>query len=214
MAAEVVSVMDISVIIPTIKGREVALERALLSVSFQDTRFDWHALVELDTLGEGPAVMRNRGAMKAQGEWLAFLDDDDELKSGHLDKLMNHALETGVDVVYPWFDIVKGARIRNDLDPLRRFGHVFDGDALARSNYIPVTALVRSEKFREVGGFPIPGSQEWPHKDCEDWALWLALHRAGAKFSHLPERTWVWNWHSRNTSGLPYRASKMYGEGE
>jgi len=28
---------------------------------------------------------------------------------------------------------------------------------------------------------------------CEDWGLWLALLDAGAAFSHLPQRTWIWH---------------------
>jgi len=91
-------------------------------------------------------------------------------------------------------------------------GQPFDPAALRESNYIPVTALVRATRFVQVGGFPEPNSEDWPHPDCEDWALWLRLLDAGAKFSHLPERTWTWEWHGRNTSGRPDRVERYYGE--
>src|SRR3546814_14405548 len=73
------------------------------------------------------------------------------------------------------------------------FGQEFDPAALQANNFIPVTALVRTSLFVAVGGFPQPGSEAWPHADCEDWGLWQRLLAPGAPFSHLPERTWTWH---------------------
>ena len=152
----------------------------------------------------------SRGAVRA------FLDDDDEFKPGHLTKLVRHADKIGADVVYPWFDLLIGGVLRNDRKVLTingrdAFEEPFNPDALQKNNFIPVTALVRREMFLQVGGFPSPNTSEWPHPDCEDWGLWLRLRDAGAVFSHLPERTWIWRWHMKSTSGRPDNAKRLYG---
>lgn len=209
---------DVTVIIPTIPGREALLERAMMSIRGEDIAFA--VCVSADRNGAGPAVARTSAVrnMVTKSPWLAFLDDDDEFKPGHLTKLVRHAEETRAEVVYPWFDINFMGEIHNELDPLLlngspAFGQEFDGSGLDVNNFIPVTALVNRHAFEEVGGFPLPMSPEWPHQDCEDWGLWLRLRDEGAVFSHLPERSWIWHWHSRNTSGRPDRAKELYGRG-
>jgi glycosyltransferase involved in cell wall biosynthesis len=204
-----------TVIIATIPGREDLLKRAVASVSAQTFK-DYEVIVEADLNREGPAVVRNRAASGATGEFIAILDDDDEFKPEHLARLVQHAEETGADVVYPWFDLIRGGVNRNDwqfllIDGKPAFGQPFNGDALRRGNYIPVTALVRRSMFEQVGGFPSPGTPEWPHAECEDWGMWLRLLDAGAKFSHLPERTWIWDHHGKNTSGRVDNAARLYG---
>ena len=210
---------DVLVVIATIAGREELLERALKSIRGEEVPFA--VIVERDVKGQGPAVVRNRGVAFGIQEygfapWIAFLDDDDEFKPGHLTKLVRHAEATDADVVYPWFDLKYGPSIDNSKDPLAMngepaFGQAFDPTVLDTGNFIPVTTLVSTSMFRLVGGFPIPGSEEWPHMDCEDWALWRKLRDNGATFSHLPERTWQWNVHGKNTSGRPDAAKRIYG---
>lgn len=207
------------IVIPTIRGRETLLRRAIKSIQEEDMLVA--GAIEVDTEGQGPAFCRNLAVLNtlnagADPEFIAFLDDDDELHPGHIGKMLAHADATGADVVYPWFDLNVGGRIDNSRDPLLMngapaFGQGFDPAALTANNFIPVTALVRTSMFVAVGGFPQPLSDEWPHPDCEDWGLWKRLLAFGAKFSHLPERTWTWHWHGKNTSGRPDRAKTIYG---
>jgi glycosyltransferase involved in cell wall biosynthesis len=211
--------LDVLVVIPTIAPRADMLKRAVGSVRGEQVSYEIWA--EPDHDGSGPAVVRNRAVAKAAqddiaSEYLAFLDDDDMFKPGHLTKCIEHAQETGADVVYPWFDLIRQGVNRNDwnfllIDGKPAFGQSFNPEALRRGNYIPVTALVRRSLFEQVGGFPSPGTPEWPHTECEDWGLWLRLLDAGAKFSHLPERSWIWDHHSKNTSGRPDNAARIYG---
>lgn len=167
--------------IPTLPSRAEQLVRALWSVHGQTyPAADVH--VVLDEHREGAAATRNRGLELVQTEWVAFLDDDDELKPHHLRACARHMALTDADLVYPGFD---------GEDPTGMFGKAFDPLLLARRNYIPVTVLTRTELVRAVGGFenhPDPDG-----KPCEDWGLWLKLLDAGASFSHLPQRTWVWH---------------------
>jgi hypothetical protein len=63
--------------------------------------------------------------------------------------------------------------------------------------------LERTEAVRAAGGF-----QAHPDENgdpCEDWGLWLAMHAQGAKFGHLPVKTWLWNNDADSTRGRPDR---------
>lgn len=191
---------DITVVIPSIPPRGDMLRRALASVTRQ-TLPPATVVIEFDHDHEGPAVMRNRALEKVNTEYVAFLDDDDQFRPQHLQLLHACAEETSADLVYPWFDVIS-YRATPGWDPLGRFGMQFDPDQLDTANYIPVTVLARTKVIRDVGGF-VNKSEEGA--TCEDWGCWLRLRDAGARFVHLPQRTWLWNWHNNNTSGLPSR---------
>lgn len=192
----------VAVIIATIPPRAGLLAEALTSVLAQTRPAD-EIRVVTDTAGDGPAATRNWALRPCSADWVAFLDDDDTWKPGHLEALVGCAEQTGADLVYPWFDVVGGT------DPFPdRFGQPFDDDAavaLRDTNWIPVTFLARRALLDQVGGFPTPGTH--PHADQEEWALQLRLLDIGATFVHLPERTWRWrHWHG-NTSGRPWTQS-------
>jgi hypothetical protein len=174
--------MRITLIIPTIPGREELLERAVTSAMSQTLQAAVH--VELDSTRSGAAATRNRALGTVDTEFVAFLDDDDELKPNHLRACARHTTLTGADVVYPGYDTVGD-------DPVGCFGVPFDPYLIRQRNYIPVTTLCRTDLVRRAGGFqPHPDENGDP---CEDWGLWLALLASGAKFSHLPQRTWIWH---------------------
>lgn len=182
---------SVTVVIPTHLPRLSGgwTRRAVASV-FSQTRPADALIVELDVNKEGSAVTRNRGLAKVTTEWVAFLDSDDQFKANHLERLLATAEETGADVVYSAPEWV-------GRDPVAlRFGLPFDADALRQANYIPVTSLVRTELAWKSGGFTCP-----PGTVFDDWGFYLALLDLGAEFVHLPERTWVWNFHGSNTAG-------------
>lgn len=186
----------VTAVIPTIPPRATYLRRALDSVRAQS-----HAVsgtsIYVDHQHIGAAAARNRALAAANTEWVAFLDDDDEWRPDHILTLTMGAADTGADVLYPWFDVVSG----NPFDPWPGvFGRPFDPEDLARRNYIPVTVLARTEAVRDVGGFEPYGDQT--ESACDDWGLWRKLLTAGARFHHVPERTWLWHWHGQHTSGL------------
>jgi hypothetical protein len=59
--------------------------------------------------------------------------------------------------------------------------------------------LARTDAVRAAGGFQAHPDE---HGDpCEDWGLWLAMHRLGASFYHLPQKTWQWNLAPGSTRG-------------
>lgn len=194
---------DITVVIPTVPPRAKLLDRAVRSVERQ-TLPGALVVVETDTDREGPAVVRNRGVEQVVTPWVAFLDDDDELLPQHLVTLASAATDTGADLVWPWFEVIGGS----DPFPQHR-GRQWDP---ADPHQIPITVLLRTGLFREVGGFRTvtEGPTDRDGNRCgEDFDLWLRLSAAGAVFHHVDEITWRW-WHWRgpeggNSSGLPSR---------
>lgn len=186
----------VSVVIPSIPPRAKLLHRALDSVLAQRYTAD-AIVVEVDRDHRGAAQTRNRGLAKVTTEWVAFLDDDDTMGPDHLADLMEFADDhQGVDLVYPWFTVVNG------FDPFPQYeGAPFDPSVLEYANHIPVTVLARTEVVRAAGGFQPLGP---PTNPCDDWGCWKAMLALGARFAHLPQRTWSWFWHADfggNTSG-------------
>jgi glycosyltransferase involved in cell wall biosynthesis len=192
--------VSVTVCIPSIPTRAPLAARALRSVLAQ-TRPPDAIAVSIDWDRLGAAGNRDRAWRMAGTEWVAFLDDDDELLPEHLEHLLDVAQRTGADVVYPWHRIIGPDGVTQLPDLLGAQGKKFDPDEFERRNYIPITVLVRRSLLVEVDGFPEPCSAEWPYPDNEDWGLWRRLVAAGAVFHHTPQVTWIWHHHGRNTSG-------------
>lgn len=192
---------EITVVIPTIPGREADLARALHSVSCQTLPTE-HVIVVCDRDGEGAAATRQRALEMVVTPWVAFLDDDDWFAPIHLERMLAHALETGADFVYSWFQTVPPG-----LDPFphTHFTRDFDPDDPIETT---ITTLVRTGLAQQVGFKPLERGE---NNGGEDRYFTLGCLAAGAFISHLKERTWYWNMHGRNTSGLASNARRFYG---
>lgn len=183
----------VTLVIPTLPSRAALLYRALASVAAQ-TYGPAAVIVEPDLDGQGAAATRNRALERVVTPLVAFLDDDDELYPNHLERCVWYACARSADLVYPGYDVVGG------VDPVGLFGEVFNAGLLRQRNFIPVTAVARTESVRAAGGFQ-------PHPDvngapCEDWGLWLAMAEQGADIAHLAEKTWRWHIHDGQTAGV------------
>lgn len=182
-----------TVVIPSIPTRTDFLERAVQSVRAQ-THQPAAIEIEIDHHRTGAAATRQRALDRVTTEYVAFLDDDDAFLPEHLEKCLQALAASGADLVYPWF-VPTGCETPLGPHPLP-----FDPAALRRGNYIPVTVLVRTDAVRRAGGFAPEIPDAVPH---EDWGLWLRMLDQGARFTHLPDVTWVWNHHGANTGGRP-----------
>jgi hypothetical protein len=200
-----VAVTTVAVAIPTIPPRRVLLTRALGSVIRQAAVPANEIHVTVDTLHEGAVPTRNRAWRAATTDWVAFLDDDDELEPWHLEACLGHANLTGADLVYPMFEVVGGT------NPFTHFGHPWDPDHPVQTT---ITILIRRALLEKLDGYREPGDQsdENGHRAGEDFDLVCRANDAGAKIAHLPVPTWKWHHHGMgspgvpgNTSGLPSR---------
>lgn len=193
---------DVTVVIPHIPTRRDMLLRALDSVTAQ-TVAPAAVSVAVDNHRCGSADTRNRALSAASTGWVAFLDDDDELGPQHIELLAGHAEASGADVVYSGCTVLDAhGRPVPPQEEWGRFGLPFDPDLLRRYSWLPVTSLVRTELARQVGGFTRP-----PGSPYDDWGFYLRLLEAGARFVHLPVRTWTWHHWGHGTAGVPGNTS-------
>lgn len=205
---------DVTVLIPTIEGREALLERALASVTRQQVK-PAHVVVQLDRERVGAAGCRNLGLTHVDTEFVAFLDDDDEMLPNHLKVLVRGANSSHADLIFTYPEFVGGTdslACINDagewiMAPVHVPFHAAQRLALRKyGNFIPCGYLVRTARIRAVGGFPEPYSMpEVPVSrsgDCEDYLMLLKLLDAGAEFHHVcGVRTWRYNLHGANLGG-------------
>lgn len=186
---------EVTVALPTIPPRRAMLRRALSSVMAQTYPVSALSVVQ-DLWANGAAWTRNEALKAVRTPWVAFLDDDDQMLPNHLETLVGAALETGADYVYSWF--VEG----DHPDPLGHFGKPFNNDSPTQTT---ITTLVRTELAQAVGFEEPPiGATIHGQRFGEDYLFTVGCAAKGAKIVHIPARTWVWNWHGRNTSGRPW----------
>lgn len=121
--------------------------------------------------GGRPAIPRNRGIRESKGEWLAFLDSDDEWLPDKLEKELSLAEKTGCRAVCcNAYRFIPGKGIEgNLLDWSAERLNFYD--LLSVNNVICSSALVHKSLFPTVIGFP----EERKLKALEDYALWLRV---------------------------------------
>lgn len=119
-----------------------------------------------DNLGAGAA--RNAGVRVARGDWLAFLDADDEWLPGKLERSLAHA-EGATLIAHDYIEVRNGVETPMDCTRhLRAAGDPFA--ALMLRGFIPsITVLAKRDQVLAVGGFEesLPAAQ--------DYDLWLKL---------------------------------------
>lgn len=202
--------MDVTVIIPTIPGRQQddgLYQRAVRSVYAQTLR-PAHLLVATDRDGLGAAAIRDQLLSQVTTEWVAPLDDDDEYKPGHLAGLAQAVTEHGADLAYSWYEIIgPTGTVEQWRDPHSQWeGVPWDPDV---PRQVPTTFLARTEVLRAVGGWTDYGRwhpstaalDEAGHRVGEDTLLVRRLNTVGARIVHHPARSYRWWHHLANTSG-------------
>jgi glycosyltransferase involved in cell wall biosynthesis len=167
----------VSVLTPTIEGREHFLEECRQSVLYQ-THSGWEHLRLLDQERNGCAATMNTLAEEARGDWLLPLADDDLLLPRCLETLLKATRDA--DIVYsppmvwgvenPWW---------------------FFGEPPA----IPSFALIRRDMWIQLGGY----DHEWNRE--EDRRLWERAMAAGARFVKVNGGpTWIYRVHAGSKS--------------
>jgi glycosyltransferase involved in cell wall biosynthesis len=88
----------------------------------------------------GPGAARNRGAARAQGEFLAFTEDDVTPAPDWLERAAER-LEAD-----PTLDVLEGATVKPGGRPVRLLGE-------AGPSWLPTNLFVRRSLFRRIGGY-------------------------------------------------------------
>jgi len=108
-------------------------------------------------INRGVAMARVTGAKVARGEYIAFLDDDDQWEAGKIEKQVQLAQRSGPDCAV----ITCGAKVFVDghKTPLicmpKLDGNIRDGILNIGLSTIPSCHLFRKTCFEEIGGYDI-----------------------------------------------------------
>jgi GT2 family glycosyltransferase len=135
--------------------------------------------------GAGPSVARNRGAASAQGEFLAFTDDDCAPAPDWLQQLGARFISTPGHVI--------GGRVINALteNPYSTASHVildviydYYDPQQGRAHFFPTSNFaLPADRFREMGGF----NENWPLAAAEDREFCYRWLQRGFLMTYAPE---------------------------
>lgn len=178
----------VSVIIPTY-NRAASIERAVRSVLEQaykhfelividdgSTDRTKEILEQFSTIkyiyckNGGVSKARNIGIEMAQGDWIAFLDSDDEWLPHKLEKQIA-VIKEKEDTVCVHSDEIwvrNGVRV-NQMKKHKKGGGEQFIPSLALCLISPSTVILKKEIFKKIGPF----REDFPV--CEDYDLWLKL---------------------------------------
>lgn len=120
---------------------------------------------------------RNDNAARANGDWLCFLDADDELAPNYV-RGMAWALKRALrgpkkpDLNRP---LLLTPLVSKVIKGKRRTPMFYPPVNLLLGNYLVIGTMIEKRWFDQVGGF-----ENFPH-GFEDWSLWYKCARLGAQ---------------------------------
>lgn len=145
---------------------EIARQRAYPSAVEQNA---YEVIVHHEpNLSIGPA--RNKAARRATGEWLLFLDADDELDQNYC-RAMTDAICSSARPEPALLQPAVCYHRKGRPGPT----YLIPEKDLRTDNYLVIGTVLRRKLFTQVGGF-----NDYPH-GFEDWSLWAKCWSAGAK---------------------------------
>lgn len=188
----------VTIITATYK-RPKELERAIKSVNAQ-TYEDWEHIIVSDGKSKknkeiagkyadkrrkyieikhsgSDAKPKNEAIRQATGEYIAYLDDDNEYLPGFLETMMTEIDIGEDDVVYADMRIFK----KGDTEGERAIAMDFDAQFLLNRSFIDNNSVVhRKECVEYIGGW----DETLPR--FKDWNIFVRMSKAGFKFRHIP----------------------------
>ena len=118
----------------------------------------------------GACAARNTGIQASKGEFISFLDDDDEWAENKIEKLMEKMTSPEVGLVYCGHSVInENNGTVSERKCKQSAGYVFD--ELMFSNFIGSTSfpLIRRECFDKVGLF------DTEQLSLQDYELWMRI---------------------------------------
>jgi glycosyltransferase involved in cell wall biosynthesis len=126
----------------------------------------------------GPAAARNAGVKVAQGEYLLFLDSDNKIRPGYIEKgigILSNNPDIGVVYGKPHF-------FGSTTKPRFR-AHKFHMNSILLGNYVDMCAVVRKKAWEDAEGF----DENRVLIGHEDWEFWIRVGLKGWKFEFVDE---------------------------
>jgi glycosyltransferase involved in cell wall biosynthesis len=146
----------------------------------------------------------NKGFLKATGDWVMWLNCDDYLLPGALEKVARFiAANPAVDVVHG--DCIY---VNEDKSPIRRKYDtpVDEWDFLFVGCCIPSTSTFYRREIIAAGHLLDVG-----YRNCMDWEYYLRLTRLGYHFKYIPEALAGFRWYEESTTQQHWQ--RMIDEG-
>jgi len=207
--------MTVSAIIP-VYNRQKTIERAIVSALQQnypvheiivvdDCSTDntvqiveelacWDSRVKLicHNTNKGAQAARNTGIRSATGEWIAFLDSDDEWLSEKIERQLSLAVNKDVPAVHGEFFKQYDDGSSGNIQKVPPYSGNIYADILARPGIGFCSLLVRKECLERIGLLDetIISWQEW------DTFIRLAKY---FEFGFVSEPCFIWYWHEGHT---------------
>ena len=158
------------------------IEIVLVDSAAKGVAMTEHAGIPVRTVAGGRfdrSQAANAAFAAARGEWIAFLDEDDEIEPDHLAELLAAlAREPYTRVAYSQTRLVDASGSTQ-----RVFGGPYDREALFRSNYLALHAGLFARALVAEGGARFDETLDL----LEDWDFWLQLaSRTRFAFSGKP----------------------------
>lgn len=127
-----------------------------------------------------PAGGRNAGIRAARGEWIGFLDDDDEWLPTKLSTQLEVLTEVAADVVSANALLADGSRYFPEATSPE---YVSRHSLLLENPVILSSVIARRDLLLKAGGFPT----DTRLAGIEDYCLWMRMSDLGARFLVLPD---------------------------
>lgn len=163
------------------------IETLFLDKNLKDIDFQY----QIYSTGKvSPAIKRDIGASKSNGEILAFIDDDAYPKNDWLDKILVHFNDTSICAaggpqITPHSDTfwqkVSGAMFLSILNGKASDRYCIGDKPYYVEDWPSVNLLVRKEDFLSIGGFD---NSYWPGEDTK---LCYDLIQKGKKIIYEPQ---------------------------
>lgn len=160
------------------------LEIVLVDAADQGIQKTEHSGVPVRVVRRGPlarAQAANAGLDAASGDWLLFLDEDDEIDRTHLEQLLAAARRSNAAVAYSQTTLLDSAGKFQRL-----LGGPYNREFLLRSNYLAIHAVLFSRALVAAGH-----RFDESLAVFEDWDFWLQLsERTPFAFTGVPTATY------------------------
>ena len=131
----------------------------------------------------GLAATRNNGLAIAGGEFVAFLDADDEYRPDKI-KLQIDAIEPNMVVTCGTVNLYQDGRIKENRKPPRIITNT--NHLLYRNTLNGAALLAPKELLTKFGGF------DSTLRSCEDFDLWLRLISSGIKVKDIGQPLYIY----------------------
>ena len=163
------------------------------------------AVINQKNLGGSEA--RNEGVKAARGEYLAFLDDDDEFLPGKIEAQLGMMLKDDLDMTFSDYKLVDDSGRVMDY---REFSDIpaFDQESLFKYHMLrhmtaTTTFVYRAEALKKIGGFQKAATGQ-------EYYLMMRTIEQGLKIGYLPGEHSIAHYH--NEGRISSGPGKVKGE--